>query len=134
MRQESAFNARAMSPVGAAGLMQLMPNTAGAVAGDRSLRSKRSRHKLFAPEYNIDLGQRYLQTLLKMPMVNGNLMYLAAARSEEHTSELQSLMRISYAVFCLKKKNIHMSTRLYIYHKVVDYTYTEYQDRQTHLT
>src|SRR3546814_5145914 len=29
----------------------------------------------------------------------------AAQRSEEHTSELQSLMRISYAVFCLKKKN-----------------------------
>src|SRR3546814_12995215 len=29
----------------------------------------------------------------------------AAWRSEEHTSELQSLMRISYAVFCLKKKN-----------------------------
>src|SRR3546814_5204742 len=29
----------------------------------------------------------------------------AAIRSEEHTSELQSLMRISYAVFCLKKKN-----------------------------
>src|SRR3546814_9697598 len=32
-------------------------------------------------------------------------------RSEEHTSELQSLMRISYAVFCLKKKNKH--TQLY---------------------
>src|SRR3546814_3224706 len=34
------------------------------------------------------------------------------SRSEEHTSELQSLMRISYAVFCLKKKNIkiHNST------------------------
>src|SRR3546814_10341315 len=31
----------------------------------------------------------------------------AIARSEEHTSELQSLMRISYAVFCLKKKNIN---------------------------
>src|SRR3546814_4114229 len=30
-----------------------------------------------------------------------------AKRSEEHTSELQSLMRISYAVFCLKKKKIH---------------------------
>src|SRR3546814_3877635 len=28
-------------------------------------------------------------------------------RSEEHTSELQSLIRISYAVFCLKKQNIH---------------------------
>src|SRR3546814_1663757 len=31
---------------------------------------------------------------------------LAIKRSEEHTSELQSLMRISYAVFCLKKKTI----------------------------
>src|SRR3546814_6651431 len=30
-----------------------------------------------------------------------------ATRSEEHTSELQSLMRISYAVFCLKKQNTH---------------------------
>src|SRR3546814_19993694 len=30
----------------------------------------------------------------------------AFGRSEEHTSELQSLMRISYAVFCLKKKNL----------------------------
>src|SRR3546814_9165916 len=35
-----------------------------------------------------------------------NIMMAAAmGRSEEHTSELQSLMRISYAVFCLKKKN-----------------------------
>src|SRR3546814_2770555 len=32
----------------------------------------------------------------------------AAGRSEEHTSELQSLMRISYAVFCLKKKKNNM--------------------------
>src|SRR3546814_7537220 len=32
------------------------------------------------------------------------MMVLDHARSEEHTSELQSLMRISYAVFCLKKK------------------------------
>src|SRR3546814_4369001 len=31
--------------------------------------------------------------------------HIGAIRSEEHTSELQSLMRISYAVFCLKKKN-----------------------------
>src|SRR3546814_4650432 len=32
-------------------------------------------------------------------------------RSEEHTSELQSLMRISYAVFCLKKKNKNLHTK-----------------------
>src|SRR3546814_9018461 len=42
----------------------------------------------------------------------------AADRSEEHTSELQSLMRISYAVFCLKKKknkrtiSLHCMTRI----------------------
>src|SRR3546814_3954436 len=35
----------------------------------------------------------------------GNVFQHQGDRSEEHTSELQSLMRISYAVFCLKKKN-----------------------------
>src|SRR3546814_4251747 len=35
---------------------------------------------------------------------------VAVERSEEHTSELQSLMRISYAVFCLKKKNTYYDT------------------------
>jgi len=79
MRQESAFNARAMSHAGAAGLMQLMPKTASGVAGDRSLRHKHGRHKLFAPEYNIELGQRYLNELLQMPMIRGNLLYLTAA-------------------------------------------------------
>src|SRR3546814_3696247 len=46
------------------------------------------------------------------PTIAGAMFYTAAcnilglmARSEEHTSELQSLMRISYAVFCLKTKN-----------------------------
>src|SRR3546814_10638097 len=38
------------------------------------------------------------------------------ARSEEHTSELQSLMRISYAVFCLKKKQ-YTTIRNYIYNQ-----------------
>src|SRR3546814_9005844 len=33
---------------------------------------------------------------------------ITGTRSEEHTSELQSLMRISYAVFCLKKKNTNV--------------------------
>src|SRR3546814_5896116 len=37
---------------------------------------------------------------------HGGPRYRESRRSEEHTSELQSLMRISYAVFCLKKKNI----------------------------
>src|SRR3546814_5363967 len=38
--------------------------------------------------------------------------YEQVSRSEEHTSELQSLMRISYAVFCMKKKNITTSNNI----------------------
>src|SRR3546814_9561218 len=37
-------------------------------------------------------------------------MKVSSIRSEEHTSELQSLMRISYAVFCLKKKTTNTTT------------------------
>src|SRR3546814_6845155 len=50
----------------------------------------------------------------------GRLKIILLARSEEHTSELQSLMRISYAVFCLKKKNkqtLHKNTKIPRYHK-----------------
>src|SRR3546814_2459625 len=39
---------------------------------------------------------------------------LERLRSEEHTSELQSLMRISYAVFCLKKKNTEKRKTTYV--------------------
>src|SRR3546814_4541795 len=45
---------------------------------------------------------RVLEILVEMGGIGEQL--LRHARSEEHTSELQSLMRISYAVFCLKKK------------------------------
>src|SRR3546814_3103403 len=48
----------------------------------------------------------YAATIRTLPPVETSKT-AAKARSEEHTSELQSLMRISYAVFCLKKKNIH---------------------------
>src|SRR3546814_9373901 len=42
--------------------------------------------------------------------------HFGIARSEEHTSELQSLMRISYAVFCLKKKKTKEDLKLYRSH------------------
>src|SRR3546814_20349220 len=48
-------------------------------------------------------GARITRALCQ-PLVNAS-QFSTAIRSEEHTSELQSLMRISYAVFCLKKKN-----------------------------
>src|SRR3546814_9952906 len=47
------------------------------------------------------LGTRYGHRQTTVDLVRA----CAPRRSEEHTSELQSLMRISYAVFCLKKKN-----------------------------
>src|SRR3546814_16631246 len=45
-----------------------------------------------------------LPALLHLELLRLDLRMRLASRSEEHTSELQSLMRISYAVFCLKKK------------------------------
>src|SRR3546814_8440348 len=52
-------------------------------------------------EYTVDFVPKIkVEVLIGTELAEG----VAAARSEEHTSELQSLMRISYAVFCLKKK------------------------------
>src|SRR3546814_7974429 len=45
--------------------------------------------------------------------------WLADQRSEEHTSELQSLMRISYAVFCLKKKKRNTSQEPHKIHNIL---------------
>src|SRR3546814_5140800 len=42
---------------------------------------------------------------------------VSQCRSEEHTSELRSLMRISYAVFCLKKKKAHTTYSTYAKHR-----------------
>src|SRR3546814_2343760 len=54
---------------------------------------------------NLEAGRgSSLSTLLQVLRALDRLDWLET-RSEEHTSELQSLMRISYAVFCLKKKN-----------------------------
>src|SRR3546814_6496205 len=53
-------------------------------------------------------------------------------RSEEHTSELQSLMRISYAVFCLKKKNI-TTIRSTKHIEITKHTKTK-QNKYTHST
>src|SRR3546814_4794720 len=49
--------------------------------------------------------------ILRLADVNARVRCAAHIRSEEHTSELQSLMRISYAVFCMKKTKISPSNR-----------------------
>src|SRR3546814_10463471 len=57
--------------------------------------------------------KKVVKKLLDVPGTEAAVMFAGfdgASRSEEHTSELQSLMRISYAVFCLKKKNKYINT------------------------
>lgn len=71
IRQESVFNPQARSPVGARGLMQLMPKTA-----KRFKNSVRDAH-LVNPNINIDLGTKYFKNLMKR--YDGNLVYVLAA-------------------------------------------------------
>src|SRR3546814_1421668 len=60
-------------------------------------------HLLFQRAHRHAVADR--ETALRIRQIFGD--EEKADRSEEHTSELQSLMRISYAVFCLKKKKQH---------------------------
>src|SRR3546814_2408265 len=90
------------------------------------------------PVFNIDpaVAQSRLPSLLLQPLVENAIKYAVTpkeegaeisvtaqpagenvriiVRSEEHTSELQSLMRISYAVFCLKKNNKTKNTYIQV--------------------
>ncbi|MEQ1888132.1 MAG: lytic transglycosylase domain-containing protein [Alphaproteobacteria bacterium] len=61
-RQESNFAAGAVGGGGARGLMQLMPATASFISHDKSLRGA-GRNRLFDPEFNLSLGQRYIRHL-----------------------------------------------------------------------
>lgn len=77
MRQESAFQAKVVSRANARGLMQLIPPTASAMAGDKNLRNQLGR--LYEPEFNMELGQRYLRQLLQSADISGNVALTAAA-------------------------------------------------------
>src|SRR3546814_3357792 len=88
--------------------------TRGHFVADAQLRRRLPRLVLAAALMGIAL---YFGQALVEPFAHGSLLEtlpalgvfviagIAIYRSEEHTSELQSLMRISYAVFCLNKKN-----------------------------
>src|SRR3546814_7429204 len=73
------------------------------------------------PNEWLTMGERLVQAPGRKAIVHGGMSQLFTpesaeyVRSEEHTSELQSLMRISYAVFCLKKKKQPNTTPSKIY-------------------
>lgn len=71
MRQESAFNPRAVSRTGARGLMQLIPSTAAWMTGRPEL--KRSPEMLYNPEFNMELGQAYIKQMLNEGVVGGDV-------------------------------------------------------------
>lgn len=77
VRQESCFNRRAESSVGATGLMQIMPKTAKELANE--LQCGWNERKLKEPEYNLALGQSYLQKIMNHEYVQNNLIKTAVA-------------------------------------------------------
>src|SRR3546814_3007225 len=81
---------------------------AGPGNGGRRIGHRQLRCVLGATRQHVDRGAGRIATL-RIGATRIDLSLGRSQRSEEHTSELQSLMRISYAVFCLKKKNNIMS-------------------------
>src|SRR3546814_2607123 len=71
------------------------------------MNQKRRMKMMKWPEHIKRMHEEEIELALKIDRLNEfiNGTKFMSLRSEEHTSELQSLMRISYAVFCLKKKN-----------------------------
>src|SRR3546814_5263804 len=76
------------------------------ISGREAARERRTNRTTTVPDRRKELGQWFHQPENISPESNV-LVETSGPRSEEHTSELQSLMRISYAVFCLKKKKYH---------------------------
>src|SRR3546814_7261264 len=80
----------------------LFPYTTLVRSGVATIKAPATRENIAAVVF---LNMIFLVYCLNCPRVHyGSRYKLLFNRSEEHTSELQSLMRISYAVFCLKKK------------------------------
>src|SRR3546814_7056953 len=85
------------TPVSVVGnVMRAGPSTSSMAVGiDHKIIGSTGKARLYASDNLFQGNFRYLAD---------DLDQISVGKSEEHTSELQSLMRISYAVFCLKKK------------------------------
>src|SRR3546814_3479416 len=73
------------------------------VAPHRALVGGQMAQRVEAVDQRV-IGVAQIVARLVPPVIDEDVEAIERIRSEEHTSELQSLMRISYAVFCLKKK------------------------------
>src|SRR3546814_9965973 len=95
----------------------LSRRTIGRCEGDRGAASVRGSADAITQGAVDHAGDRPGRCTVRRPLAAcaGERMMLRPNRSEEHTSELQSLMRISYAVFCLKKKKQTEITELSTY-------------------
>ena len=78
MHQESMFNENAKSHRGAMGLMQVMPATAKFISSNKEVKRNNSSI-LKVPEINLEVGQEYIEYLMKLKLVNNNLIFLTAA-------------------------------------------------------
>src|SRR3546814_5712357 len=86
------------------GLKELTAKTPGLIIGQPTIDLAAATHALFTARFQwaIASDDNSPGQALKRDSIKTIHWYLGRDRSEEHTSELQSLMRISYAVFCLK--------------------------------
>src|SRR3546814_1744132 len=95
-----------------AGIVDAVPVTGvrdvAVVADDLPARAEDALH-LDRVEIGVAVGPRGKRPAVQR--ISGERVDGVESRSEEHTSELQSLMRISYAVFCLKKQKQHKRTK-----------------------
>jgi soluble lytic murein transglycosylase-like protein len=91
-RKESGFNAQARSPVGAYGMMQVMPTTAAEMTGDRGFVSDPRR--LFQPATNVRLGQEYVNRMLARPEFQGDLLRAVSSYNAGPRPMIEALRRL----------------------------------------
>src|SRR3546814_1180219 len=109
------------------GLLYPTDPALAAVGAPRDLKPV-AREEVGASWYRGDAPEAAFGTGTTQPLAAGSSLAQAVAdakaRSEEHTSELQSLMRISYAVFCLnKKRKRYMIKKIILYNQIKNSTH-----------
>src|SRR3546814_7278050 len=109
-KQKTAYEMRISdwsSDVCSSDLLTINGVSVGAVAADTNSSNRASSIAAAINSYSSQTGvaATILDSAPGQVVLSSSTGNIVVGRSEEHTSELQSLMRISYAVFCLKQKN-----------------------------